>query len=79
MRPIKPHINGDVFNDLLSRIYTKYTMEDRVDQAAYLEQKLMEANERIRLNPPKASNKAIEKCTMTGCWLFLSAELEGVI
>ena len=47
-------------------------MEDRVDQAAYLEQKLMEANERVKLNPPKASNKALEKCNMTGCWLFLS-------
>ena len=74
MRPIKPHINGDVFMDLLSKIYTKYAMEDRADQAAYLEQKLMEANERVRQNPPKATDKAMEKCALTGCWLFLLAD-----
>ena len=78
--PNKPNINRDRFIDLLEIIYDKYKITE--ENKVLLEQKLEIANTNISYNKPKKLSKnIIEKCTNSGCWLFVYnvQELEKMI
>lgn len=68
--PNKPNINRDRFIDLLEIIYDKYKITE--ETKSLLESKLELANTNISYNKPKKlTKKVIEKCTKSGCWLFV--------
>uniref|UniRef100_A0A6C0JZG7 DUF262 domain-containing protein n=1 Tax=viral metagenome TaxID=1070528 RepID=A0A6C0JZG7_9ZZZZ len=67
-KPNIPNINRDRFIDLLDGTYEKHC----VKSVQYLNELLYELNNHIRENiPPKTSQNAIDKCTQSGCFLFL--------
>jgi hypothetical protein len=69
-KPNKPNINRDRFIDLLEEIYVKYKINE--DNKHILEQVIDRANWNIFTNiPHKLSETIIEKCKLTGCWLFI--------
>lgn len=69
-KPNKPNINRDRFIDLLEEVYIKYKINE--DNKHILEQVIDRANWNISTNiPPKLSETIIEKCKLTGCWLFI--------
>jgi hypothetical protein len=69
-KPQKPNINRDRFMDVLDSVYDKYNL--REDTKHKLEQMLEKANLHISNNIPKKITAPIrEKCSATGCWLFL--------
>ncbi len=69
-KPNKPNINRDTFMDLLGKIYDKYDITE--ENKNVLEQVLNKTNYNISNNlPKKLSTKIIDKCSSTGCWLFI--------
>jgi hypothetical protein len=75
--PNKPNINRDRFIDLLEMIYDKYKITEETKML--LEQKLEIANTSISYNKPKNITKNIlDKCSATGCWLFIYSTHELV-
>jgi hypothetical protein len=67
-KPNIPNINRDRFIDILDGIYDKYSIKS----VENLNEKLYELNNHIRENiPPKTSKNAIDKCSQSGCFLFL--------
>jgi hypothetical protein len=74
-KPNIPNTNRELFIELLTLVYDKLEMESMVLTPIYennIESKIYELNNRIRNNiPKKISQKAIDKCIQTGCFLFL--------
>ena len=69
-KPNKPNINRDRFIDLLDAVYDKYKITE--ENKLLLEQILERTNTNIYYNiPKKISEKIREKCSNTGCWLFI--------
>lgn len=69
-KPNKPNINRDRFIDLLDKIYDNYKINEENKQM--LEQLLERTNTNISFNIPKnISTQIKEKCSSTGCWLFI--------
>ena len=69
-KPNKPNVNRDRFIDLLQEIYVKYNINE--DNKYLLEQVLDRANWNISTNVPhKLSETIVDKCKLTGCWLFI--------
>jgi hypothetical protein len=69
-KPNKPNINRDRFIDLLEQIYDKYKITSENKQL--LEQLLDRINTSISFDIPRKTSKQIkEKCSVTGCWLFI--------
>jgi hypothetical protein len=67
-KPNIPNINRDRFIDLLDGTYEKHCIKSVQD----LNELLYELNNSIRENiPPKTSQNAIDKCSQSGCFLFL--------
>ena len=69
-KPNKPNINRDRFIDLLDILYDKFhiTEENKIK----LEQILDKTNTNILYNlPRKLSQNTKEKCSISGCWLFI--------
>ena len=72
IRPNKPNVNRDKFIELLDCLYDKYNICEENKQI--LENLLDNANTNIMYNlPNKLSQKTIEKCHNTGCYLFLQS------
>ena len=70
-RPNVPNINRDRFIELLDFICEKYDI-NRSKNSHKLEELLYTTNHRIRTNLPKnLSQKSLEKCTSSGCFLVL--------
>jgi hypothetical protein len=74
-KPNVPNTNRELFIELLTFIYDKIVSESMILQPVSennMEDKLYELNYTIRNSvPKKISQKAIEKCMQTGCFLFL--------
>jgi hypothetical protein len=69
-KPNIPNINRDRFIDFLDILYKKYKISE--SNSYILEQKLHEVNFQIQHNIPKrTSQKALDKCNDSGCFLFL--------
>ena len=69
-KPNKPNINRDRFIDLLEIIYDKYKITEQNN--LLLEQILERTNTNICFNVPKKLSQNIkDKCSNTGCWLFI--------
>ena len=69
--PNVPNINRDRFIELLDFICEKYDI-NRSKNSHKLEELLYTTNHRIRTNLPKnISQKSLDKCTSSGCFLFL--------
>ena len=68
--PNIPNMNRDRFIEVLDFVYSKYKLTN--SDAHLLSEKLYELNTKIKNNPPKnTSVNALEKCTKTGCFIFL--------
>jgi len=69
-RPQIPNTNRDRFIDFLDHIYEKLNITPSNKNC--LEEKLIEINKEIQENiPAKISQKVIDKCNISGCYLFL--------
>jgi hypothetical protein len=69
-KPNKPNVNRDSFMDLLGKVYDKYDITE--ENKHILEQLLNKTNNNISNTlPRKLSVKIIDKCSETGCWLFV--------
>jgi hypothetical protein len=69
-KPNKPNINRDRFIDLLDAIYDKLRITE--ESKGKLEMVLEKTNTNILYNlPNKLSQTTKEKCSNTGCWLFI--------
>ena len=74
LRPYRPNTNRDKFIELLDYIYDKYRISETQRD---LGQILETANYNISMNIPAPSSKLkltsqiIEKCSSTGCWIFI--------
>ena len=67
-KPNIPNINRDRFVDILDDTYEKY----KITSVSQLNEKLYELNNYLRENiPSKTSRVSIDKCTTSGCFLFL--------
>lgn len=70
-RPNVPNVNRDRFIELLDFLCDKHGCNKNTNSHR-LEELLYEMNHQIRQNlPKKISEKSLEKCTQTGCFLFL--------
>lgn len=70
-RPNVPNVNRDRFIELLNYLCDKYGINKSTNPQK-LEELLYEMNHRIRQNLPKRiSQKSLDKCLQTGCFLFL--------
>lgn len=70
-KPNIPNINRDRFIEILNYLCDKYNI-DNSNEPQKLEEILYEMNNKIRQNlPKKISQKSLEKCVNTGCYLFL--------
>ena len=72
-KPTIPNINREQFIDILDKVYDKYNItaetKDKIDE------QLTMANTFVQNNiPAKTTKKALEKCTESGCYLFLLKE-----
>lgn len=68
--PNIPNINREQFIEMVDKLYEKYKITE--ETAHKLEELLEGLNGYIQNNPPrKTSEKALEKCKETGCYLFL--------
>ena len=73
-KPNKGHINRDRFMDILDVLYEKYkkTHSKLLSMEDSLREKIQNKNLYIRENlPKKLSQKILEKCGNSGCYLFL--------
>jgi len=80
LKPNKPNVNYDRFVDFLDAIWEKHGLTE--ETKGQLEQLVNAANEEMRREPPQNLTPAVmEKCTATGCWLFVMRlyELEGIV
>jgi hypothetical protein len=69
-KPNKPNVNRDRFIDLLDALYDKFYITE--ENKGKLEQILDKINTKILFNiPRKLSQNIKEKCSTTGCWLFI--------
>jgi hypothetical protein len=71
IRPYRPNINRDTFIELLDYIYDKYKVGETERD---LSQILDTANYNISMNISskiKLTQQIIEKCSSTGCWIFI--------
>ena len=69
-KPNKPNINRDRFMDLLEKLYDKYNICE--ENKNVLEDILDKTNSNIYFHLPKKITPAVkEKCTNTGCWIFI--------
>lgn len=69
-RPNKPNVNRDKFIELLDYLYEKYKIREKTN--VKLDYLLQDANTRISMNiPSKLTISVIDKCTASGCWLFV--------
>jgi len=69
-RYYKPNTSQDAFTELLDVLYDKYNITEENKQL--LEDKLGITNDNISYNIPRGlSTKTIQKCTASGCWLFV--------
>ena len=70
-RPNVPNVNRDRFIELLNFLCDKHGINKSTNPQK-LEELLYEMNHQIRQNlPKKISEKSLEKCAQTGCFLFL--------
>lgn len=70
-KPNVPNINRDRFIEILNHLCEKYGI-DNSNNPHRLEELLYETNNKIRQNLPKRiSQKSLDKCNNTGCYLFL--------
>jgi len=68
--PNTPNMNRDRFIEVLDFVYSKYKLTN--SDAYLLSEKLYELNTKLKNTPPKnISINALEKCTKTGCFIFL--------
>ena len=68
--PNIPNMNRDRFIEILDYVYTKYGLNN--SNCYLLTEKLYTLNAVVKHNPPKKiSGVALEKCTKTGCYIFL--------
>jgi len=68
--PNIPNMNRDRFIDILDFVYKKYNVNH--SNSHLLTEKLYELNTLIKKNPPKnITDKSLEKCNKTGCFIFL--------
>jgi hypothetical protein len=72
-KPNSGHINRDQFIEILDVLYDKYEKQNNIiPMMNLLREKLIERNEVIRQNiPSKITAKSLEKCSNSGCYLFL--------
>jgi hypothetical protein len=71
--PTIPNINREKFIDILDKVYEKYNITTETKHR--IDEQLTQANTFIQNNiPAKATKKALEKCTESGCYLFLLKE-----
>ena len=69
-KPNKPNINREQFIELVDYLYDKYKVREQTK--VKLDYLLQEANTKISMNiPSKLTIPTIDKCTTTGCWLFV--------
>lgn len=69
-KPNKPNVNRDRFIDLLDYLYDKHKIREQTKNKLGL--LVQDANTRISMNiPRKLSIPIIDKCTASGCWLFV--------
>ena len=69
-KPNIPNTNRESFIELLSLIYDKYEITPTTENK--IEEKIYDLNYIIQNNiPKKISQKAIDKCKQSGCYLFL--------
>lgn len=70
-RPYRPNTNRDRFIELLDNIYDKYKIGETERD---LSQIMDASNYNISMNIPsklKLTQQIIEKCSSTGCWIFI--------
>jgi len=71
VKPNVPNINRDRFIELLDFLCNKHVL-NKCTNPHKLEEILYEMNNKIRVNlPKKISQKSLDKCVQTGCYLFL--------
>ena len=69
-KPNKPNVNRDRFMDLLEKLYKKYKICE--ENQYVLRECLDRTNTNIYFHLPKKLSPSIkEKCTNSGCWLFI--------
>jgi hypothetical protein len=69
-KPNKPNVNREQFIELIDYLYEKHRIREQTK--VKLDYLLQEANTQISMNiPNKLTIPVIDKCTASGCWLFV--------